>query len=159
MGSFNKWIRGEKSFSGQEQADHILNKSISSSLSLNLKHLSKLFSGIPELITRIFPLKNGKEAALIYMEGLVDKTVINMNIDKDRKKLTSLITKQLNKDLNDLIHKIQKQQLDPFGFGDYARAFQYKEWKEVEDDWPNAFSKANVKVVPTIKILENGIIK
>lgn len=80
MGSFNKWIRGEKSFSNQEQADHTLNKSISSSLSLNLKHLSKLFSGIPELITRNFPLKNGQEAALIYMEGLVDKTVINVNI-------------------------------------------------------------------------------
>lgn len=80
MGSFNKWIRGEKSFSTQEQANHTLNKSISSSLSLNLKHLSKLFSGIPELITRTFPLKNGQEAALIYMEGLVDKTVINVNI-------------------------------------------------------------------------------
>ncbi|PGX47537.1 spore gernimation protein, partial [Bacillus cereus] len=37
--------------------------------------------------------------------------------------------------------------------------FQYKEWKQVEDDWPSAFSKANVKVAPTIKILENGIIK
>ncbi|TCW49872.1 spore germination protein [Bacillus thuringiensis] len=80
MGSFNKWIRGEKSFSAQEQADHLLNKSISSSLSLNLKHLSKLFSGIPELITRTFPLKNGKVAAIIYMEGLVDKTVINIDI-------------------------------------------------------------------------------
>ncbi|PEA75650.1 Ger(x)C family spore germination protein [Bacillus wiedmannii] len=89
----------------------------------------------------------------------VSELTFNMNIDKGRKKLTSLITKQLNKDLNDLIHKIQKQQLDPFGFGDYARAFQYKEWKEVENDWPSAFSKANVKVVPTIKILENGIIK
>ncbi|PKJ55315.1 Ger(x)C family spore germination protein [Bacillus sp. SN10] len=89
----------------------------------------------------------------------VSELTFNMDIDKDRKKLTSLITKQLNKDLNDLIHKIQKQQLDPFGFGDYARAFQYEEWKKVEDDWPSAFSKANVKVAPTIKILENGIIK
>lgn len=89
----------------------------------------------------------------------VSELTFNMDIDKDRKKLTSLIAKQLNKDLNDLIHKIQKQQLDPFGFGDYARAFQYKEWKQVEDDWPSAFSKANVKVAPTIKILENGIIK
>ena len=80
MGSFNKWIRGEKSFSAQEQADHTLHKPISSSLPLNLKHLSKLFSGIPELITRTFPLKNGQEAALIYMEGLVDKTVINVDI-------------------------------------------------------------------------------
>ncbi|HDR3648617.1 MULTISPECIES: spore germination protein GerSC [Bacillus] len=89
----------------------------------------------------------------------VSELTFNMDIDKDRKKLTSLITKQLNKDLNDLIYKIQKQQLDPFGFGDYARAFQYKEWKTVEDDWPSAFSKANMKVTPTIKILENGIIK
>ncbi|MEB8647111.1 Ger(x)C family spore germination C-terminal domain-containing protein, partial [Bacillus cereus] len=89
----------------------------------------------------------------------VSELTFNMDIDKDRKKLTSLITKQLNKDLNDLIHNIQKQQLDPFGFGDYARAFQYKEWKQVEVDWPSAFSKANVKVAPTIKILENGIIK
>lgn len=89
----------------------------------------------------------------------VSELTFNMDIDKDRKKLTSLITKQLNKDLNNLIHNIQKQQLDPFGFGDYARAFQYEEWKKVEDDWPSAFSKANVKVAPTIKILENGIIK
>ncbi|MFJ8524410.1 MULTISPECIES: Ger(x)C family spore germination protein [Bacillus cereus group] len=89
----------------------------------------------------------------------ISEITFNMDIDKDRKKLTSLITKQLNKDLNDLIHNIQKQQLDPFGFGDYARAFQYKEWKTVEDDWPSAFSKANVKVTSTIKILENGIIK
>ncbi|MEI3889868.1 Ger(x)C family spore germination C-terminal domain-containing protein [Bacillus sp. CCNWLW75] len=89
----------------------------------------------------------------------VSEMTFNMNIDADKKKLTSLITKQLNEDLNDLIHKIQKQQLDPFGFGDYARAFQYKKWKEVESDWPSAFSKATVKVKPTIKILENEIIK
>lgn len=89
----------------------------------------------------------------------VSELTFNMDIENDRKKLTSLITKQLNNDLNDLIHKIQKQQLDPFGFGDYARAFQYEEWKQVEDDWPSSFSKANVKVAPTIKILENGIIK
>ncbi|MGR5867346.1 spore germination protein [Bacillus cereus] len=59
---------------------------------LNLKHLSKLFSGIPELITRTFPLKNGKEAALIYMEGLVDKTVINVDI------LRPLLFKEWNED-------------------------------------------------------------
>ncbi len=89
----------------------------------------------------------------------IAEITFNMDIDKDKKKLSSLIAKQLNKDLNELIHKIQKQQLDPFEFDDYARAFQYKEWKKVEDDWPNAFSKASVKIIPTIKILESGIIK
>ncbi|PEX90693.1 spore germination protein [Bacillus cereus] len=95
----------------------------------------------------------------INLNVAISELTFNTDIDKDKKKLTSLITKQLNKDLNELIHKIQKQQLDPFGFGDYVRAFQYKEWKKVEDDWPNAFSKASVKVIPTIKILESGIIK
>ncbi len=52
------------------------------------------------------------------MEGLVDKTVINIDI---------------------------------------LRPLLFKEWNE--DNWPSAFSKANVKVTPTIKILENGIIK
>ncbi len=95
----------------------------------------------------------------MHLNVAISELTFNTDIDKDKKKLTSLITKQLNKDLNELIHKIQKQQLDPFGFGDYARAFHYKEWKKVEDDWPNAFSKASVKVTPTIKILESGIIK
>lgn len=70
MGSFNKWIRGEKSFSAQEQADHTLHKPISSSLPLNLKHLSKLFSGIPELITRTFPLKTAKRLLLYIWKDL-----------------------------------------------------------------------------------------
>lgn len=91
----------------------------------------------------------------------ISEITFNMDIDKDKdkKKLSSLIAKQLNKDLNELIHKIQKQELDPFGFGDYARAFQFKEWQKIEDDWPSAFSKSSVKVTPTIKILESGIIK
>ena len=91
MGSFNKWIRGEKSLSTQEQADYALNKSISSSLSLNLKHLSKLFSGI-RINNTHFSIKNGQEVALIYMEGLVDKTVINVNI------LRPLLFKEWNED-------------------------------------------------------------
>lgn len=80
MDSFHKGLRGKQSFSTQEQADNVLNSMISSSISINLSHLSKLFDGIPELITRTFPLKNGQGAALVYMEGLVDKTVINIDI-------------------------------------------------------------------------------
>ena len=81
-----------------------------------------------------------------------------MDIDKDRKKLTSLITKQLNKDLNDLIHNIQNSSLIHSDLVIMRERFNMKNGK-VEDDWPSAFSKANVKVAPTIKILENGIIK
>lgn len=77
---FHDWLRGRKEFSTQEQADNVLNDTIASSLSINLDYLSMLFSGIPELIIRTFPLKIEQEAALVYMEGLVDKTAINTNI-------------------------------------------------------------------------------
>ncbi|WCK55630.1 spore germination protein [Aneurinibacillus sp. Ricciae_BoGa-3] len=80
MGFFHNWLRGRKAFSTQKQADNVLNSTISSSNSTNLYYLSVLFSGIPELITRTFQLKTGQEAALVYMEGLVDKTSINMDI-------------------------------------------------------------------------------
>ena len=54
-----------------------------------------------------------------------------MDIDKDRKKLTSYYktTKQRFERFNP---QHSKQQLDPFGFGDYARAFQYEEWKKLK---------------------------
>ncbi|ARJ21399.1 spore gernimation protein XB [Bacillus mycoides] len=89
----------------------------------------------------------------------IAERTFNANMRKDKGELAALITKQLNKDFNNLIHKIQSEKLDPFGFGDYARAFQYKHWKKVENDWPNAFSEASVTVTPVVKILENGIIK
>lgn len=59
----------------------------------------------------------------------VSELTFNMDIDKDRKKLTSLITKQLNKDLNDLIHNIQKQQLDPFDLVIMRERFNMKNGK------------------------------
>jgi spore germination protein len=80
MDSFHKWLRGEKSFSTQEQADIVINGSVSCSMSINLEQLSKLFSGIPELVIRSFPLKSGQRVTLVYMEGLVDKNVINTDV-------------------------------------------------------------------------------
>jgi spore germination protein len=80
MSFFHDWLRGKKAFSPKEQAYNTLNETISPSISINLHHLSRLFSGIPELSTRTFPLKTGQEAALVYMDGLVDKTAINMDI-------------------------------------------------------------------------------
>ncbi len=89
----------------------------------------------------------------------IAERTFDIDMKKDTVKLTALITKQLEKDFNDLIHKVQRQKLDPFEFGDYARAFQYKQWKEIKNEWLNTFSEASVKVTPTLKILESGIIE
>ncbi|MDP1442246.1 Ger(x)C family spore germination protein [Priestia megaterium] len=90
--------------------------------------------------------------------SLAERT-FNMNMKKDQEKLDTLLAKQLSYDLNTLIQKVQRQQLDPFGFGDYARAFQYQHWKKVENNWSTTFSEATVKVKPTVRILDHGIIE
>lgn len=94
----------------------------------------------------------------IELKISISELTFDMSVEKERDKLSAIITKKLNKDLNNLICKVQRENLDPFGFGDNARAYHYKEWKRVQDDWPRAFSKAKVKVTPNIKIIESGII-
>lgn len=82
----------------------------------------------------------------------------DMDMKKDKEKLAAILTKQLSGDLNGLIKKVQKQQLDPFGFGEYARAYQYQNWKKAENQWPAEFSKSNVKITINMKMLDHGII-
>ncbi|EEM00053.1 MULTISPECIES: Ger(x)C family spore germination C-terminal domain-containing protein [Bacillus] len=64
---------------------------------------------------------------------------------KDKGELVALIMIQLNHDLNDLIHKVQRQKLDPFGFGDYARTFQYEHWKKSKMNGRIHFQKQVLK--------------
>jgi spore germination protein len=80
MSFFRYFLRGKQAFRSQKQADDILHSTIASSTSINLQHLSMLFSGIPEITTREIPLKTGHKSVLVYMNGLVDKNVINTNI-------------------------------------------------------------------------------
>ncbi len=89
----------------------------------------------------------------------MEERTFNMDMKKDKDKLAAILSEQFGKELTGLIQKVQKQQLDPFGFGDYARAFQYRHWKRVENHWPTEFSKATVTVTPTVRILEHGIIE
>lgn len=80
MSFFRYFLRGKPAFRSQKQADDILYGEIDPSVSVNLQQVSRLFSGIPEFTTREISLKTGQKAALVYMDGLVDKTVINTDI-------------------------------------------------------------------------------
>lgn len=89
---------------------------------------------------------------------LAERT-FDVDMKKKQEQLTAIITDQLEKELNGLIQKVQKQHLDPFGFGWYARAYQYQQWKKVDNRWPDEFSRATVTVTPIIKIKGHGVIQ
>lgn len=81
------------------------------------------------------------------------------DMEKNKEKLEQQIQEQLQKQFKYLIKKCQNHQIDPFGLGLFARAYQYEEWKQVQDHWGKAFSKADVKISVKTKIKYMGSVK
>ncbi|MDZ7542436.1 Ger(x)C family spore germination protein, partial [Clostridium perfringens] len=45
------------------------------------------------------------------------------------------------------------------GLGPYARAYEYAQWKKVQDDWGEVLSNADIKVNVKVKVNGTGTIK
>ncbi|HDR8141994.1 TPA: spore gernimation protein XA, partial [Bacillus cereus] len=111
--------------------------------------------------------KNGKFVFNLDINAnvaLVEKT--NANLIKehyDNKKninnLENAIGKEINKELQNMLDEIQQNKIDPIGLSLYARAFQYKEWKKVKNDWLQALAEAKINVKTHVKIKDTGTIR
>ncbi|QUG84178.1 Ger(x)C family spore germination protein [Bacillus nitratireducens] len=96
--------------------------------------------------------------------ALVEKTNANLLKEHyDNKKninnLESAIQKEINKKLQNMLHEIQHNKIDPIGLSLYARAFQYKEWKKVKGNWLQALTEAKINVKTQVKIKDTGTIR
>lgn len=92
----------------------------------------------------------------VSMNVVVNECTLRFDEKKDKKTLEAFIARQIQQNSESLIKKIQKHQVDPIGFGRYARAYQYQAWKNVQNDWGKAFSKAHIEVDPKVQILSFG---
>ncbi|GED26900.1 germination protein [Brevibacillus agri] len=81
------------------------------------------------------------------------------DMEQDYRKMEQMISEELRKEFANLVTKCQESGTDPFGFGVYARAYEYEEWKKVQEDWPAAFARADVRIVPEVSIIGDGVIK
>jgi hypothetical protein len=73
--------------------------------------------------------------------------------------VTKLVEKELNKQLVELMKKIQKKKIDPIGLGLYARAYQYTQYKKIENNWGEALAKSDIKVSVKVVINSNGAVE
>lgn len=71
-------------------------------------------------------------------------------------KLEAIVNEELQKKCTSLIEKLQKAKIDPIGLGLHARAYHNAQWKEVQDDWGEAFSHAAVRVSFQTEITKIG---
>lgn len=91
----------------------------------------------------------------VKMPAVISERVFPYDMRKNFKKFEEMVAKEIDKQIERLIRKCQRKKVDPFGFGLYARAFEYKHWKQVEDNWGEAFAKAEVNV--TVKATIRGM--
>ncbi|MDF2959383.1 MAG: spore gernimation protein [Paenibacillus sp.] len=130
---------------------------LSPDLAVNLLDLQTRFSLTPDLTVRRFQIKSsGRQAVKMPI------TISSLDSDYDNEKATvpleARIVKELQKKFADLIHKCQKSQVDPFGFGLYARAYRFPEWKAVENEWGKTFAKAKVSIITQVEIKSVGVV-
>ncbi|WP_083208693.1 Ger(x)C family spore germination protein [Brevibacillus laterosporus] len=95
----------------------------------------------------------------LEMDVRVIERTLPIDLEKEKDKLAHFIGNKMKAEMETLIKKVQQKKLDPFGFGWYARAYQYPHWKKIQDQWPAQFSKARVNILPTINIESRGVIE
>lgn len=89
----------------------------------------------------------------------ITENTSSLDLVKDSTKIQSIISKKIENKTNKLIKKVQEEKIEPFGLGVYVRAFEYDKWKTFEDKWPEEFSKAQVNVKTSVKIIEHGVVQ
>ena len=92
----------------------------------------------------------------IKLSVIIAERLFAMSAADGEDQLQLLIEEQLNQRFAALIKKFQQNKIDPIGLGLYARAFQYQEWKKVQEHWGKSFSEAKVTVKVKVKIIDSG---
>lgn len=81
------------------------------------------------------------------------------DVAHDAKKLEKQAAALMKAQIENVIKKIQKHQIDPIGLGLNARAYHYKEYKKVEDHWGEAVANADFHVKVDLTIGAMGPVK
>ena len=112
------------------------------------------------------PLLNGKGVVFVmhsygkpWWQNKLTTHLFPYDISKDAKKLEKQAAEQMKAQMEKVIKTIQKHEIDPIGLGIYARAFEYKEFKKVEDNWGEAVKDADINVKLDLTIGAMGPVK
>ena len=80
----------------------------------------------------------------------------HLDEEKTRKELEEFLSKELTKDFNEVIKKLQEAKSDAVGFGRTVRAFHPELWEKGK--WQDTFSELDIHVKVEAKITRSGIL-
>lgn len=93
------------------------------------------------------------------MKVELSEVLFPLDLRYTEKELEKILSAQLKKELEQLLQSFQKQSIDPVGLGRYARAYEYAEFKKVQDRWSEAFAKAEIHVSAKVTIQSSGPVR
>ncbi|WP_019242213.1 MULTISPECIES: Ger(x)C family spore germination protein [Bacillus] len=103
-------------------------------------------------------IKNGKATADIKLNIKVE--VIEspkMNVKKNREFITNKMEKQLTKEVNTIIKKLQKANCDGLAIGQQLHSFHNEEYEKL--NWKDeAYKNADIKAKVKIEIVKHGLV-
>ncbi|MBD1370766.1 Ger(x)C family spore germination protein [Hazenella sp. IB182357] len=91
------------------------------------------------------------------IKGDITQKLFYFDMENRKQDFEKQLDKQLAEDFEKLIAKFQQDELDPAGFGRYAKAYCYPQWKKIKNDWPKDFAKSKVTIRPHIEIRDYGV--
>ncbi|WP_152396823.1 Ger(x)C family spore germination protein [Paenibacillus guangzhouensis] len=89
----------------------------------------------------------------------VTERTFPFNLTLHKQQLQKQLDSLLQRDLMALIHKIQKNRIDPIGLGILAQAYQYQAWKKAKDHWGDALSEADIRLSVKTEMLDSGVMQ
>lgn len=94
----------------------------------------------------------------ISMSIVILESLLSVDMKSHEKEIKKTIEERLKTGYEELFKKIQTHKVDPFGFGIYARAYQYDDFKKVEDNWGEAVAEADFNVSVEVDIKGTGTV-
>ncbi|MEI7024214.1 Ger(x)C family spore germination protein [Paenibacillus sp. y28] len=70
--------------------------------------------------------------------------------------LERMLEEQMKQELETLIKKLQRHQVDPIGLGLYARAYAYPHYKQIQDQWGQEFARSHITIGVKVTIKAMG---
>ncbi|SFB52626.1 germination protein, Ger(x)C family [Cohnella sp. OV330] len=95
---------------------------------------------------------------LRFSASVVEK-LSGLDLDDHQGGAEAACAEELRDKFEALIAKLQRKKVDPVGFGIYARAHHYKRFKQVKENWGEAFGQSEVKVRVSVGFADEGSVK
>lgn len=96
----------------------------------------------------------------VMAEAFLDGTQCPADFNKIKvyKEYEHKVARQIEKNLSYTIKKVQRDyKLDIFGFGEFVRRQDYKNYKAIENQWDEYFSNSQVDVKVVVRLRRTGI--